>query len=69
MIAKLWSKWKAEPDDLHKFGLIPEFVGRLPVIAPIAGLSQDDLVKILTEPDNALCKQYTAQFRFVHEAG
>ena len=52
-----------EADDLHKFGLIPEFVGRLPIHAPITGLSQADLVRILTEPDNALVKQYKAQLK------
>jgi len=54
---------QAEADDMHKFGLIPELVGRLPTIAPIISLSKDDLVRILTEPENALCKQYKAQFR------
>ena len=47
---------------MHKFGLIPELVGRLPTIAPIISLSKSDLVRILTEPENALCKQYKAQF-------
>ena len=47
-----------EPDDLVKYGLIPEFIGRLPVIAPLSDLSESDLVKILTEPKNALVKQY-----------
>jgi len=54
---------QAEADDMHKFGLIPELVGRLPTIAPIISLSKSDLVRILTEPENALCKQYKAQFR------
>lgn len=54
-----------EADDLHKFGLIPEFVGRLPIHAPICGLSQADLVRILVEPDNALIKQYKAQLKMV----
>jgi len=54
---------QAEADDMHKFGLIPELVGRLPTIAPIISLSKQDLVQILTEPENALCKQYKAQFR------
>ena len=47
-----------EPDDLVKFGLIPEFVGRLPVIATLTELSEDALVQILTEPKNSLVKQY-----------
>lgn len=54
-----------EADDLHKFGLIPEFVGRLPIHAPITGLSQADLIRILTEPDNALVKQYKAQLKML----
>jgi len=54
-----------EADDLHKFGLIPEFVGRLPIHAPITGLSQADLVRILTEPDNALVKQYKTQLKML----
>ena len=48
------------PEDLTKFGLIPEFVGRLPIIVTLDGLDEDALVKILTEPKNALCKQYEA---------
>ena len=51
-----------EPDDLTKFGLIPEFVGRLPVIATLEDLDTDALVKILTEPKNALVKQYQRLF-------
>ena len=51
------------PEDLHKFGMIPEFVGRVPVITATRGLSEDDLVTILTEPKNALVKQYTRMFR------
>ena len=47
-----------EPEDLIKFGLIPELVGRMPVVATLAELSEDSLVKILTEPKNALVKQY-----------
>ena len=46
------------PEDLLKFGLIPEFVGRLPVIVTLEALDEDSLVKILTEPKNALVKQY-----------
>ena len=51
-----------EPEDLLKFGLIPEFVGRLPVIATLQDLDQDALVTILTEPKNALVKQYQRLF-------
>ncbi|MGY3749875.1 ATP-dependent Clp protease ATP-binding subunit ClpX [Vagococcus acidifermentans] len=46
------------PEDLLKFGLIPEFIGRLPVMASLEKLTEDDLVHILTEPKNALVKQY-----------
>ncbi len=46
------------PEDLLKFGLIPEFVGRLPVISTLEPLDEDALVRILTEPKNALVKQY-----------
>jgi ATP-dependent Clp protease ATP-binding subunit ClpX len=51
-----------EPQDLIKFGMIPEFVGRLPVIATLMDLGEDDLVRILTEPKNALVKQYQKMF-------
>ncbi|MEP6343221.1 MAG: ATP-dependent Clp protease ATP-binding subunit ClpX [Maricaulaceae bacterium] len=51
-----------EPDDLLKFGLIPEFVGRLPVIATLEDLDEPALIKILTEPKNALVKQYQTLF-------
>ena len=51
-----------EPEDLLKFGLIPEFVGRLPVIATLEDLDTEALVKILTEPKNALVKQYQKLF-------
>ena len=53
---------KAEPEDLLKFGLIPEFVGRLPVIATLEDLDIEALVKILSEPKNALIKQYARLF-------
>ena len=53
---------KCEPEDLLKFGLIPEFVGRLPVIATLEDLDIDALVKILSEPKNALVKQYQKLF-------
>ena len=51
-----------EPEDLLKFGLIPEFVGRLPVIATLEDLDTDALVQILTQPKNALTKQYSKLF-------
>jgi ATP-dependent Clp protease ATP-binding subunit ClpX len=51
-----------EPEDLLKFGLIPEFVGRLPVLATLTDLDQEALVTILTEPKNALVKQYQRLF-------
>ncbi len=51
-----------EPEDLLKFGLIPEFVGRLPVIATLTDLDEDALVTILTQPKNALVKQYQRLF-------
>ena len=50
------------PEDLHKFGLIPEFIGRLPVIATVSPLDRAALVQILTEPRNALVKQYQRMF-------
>jgi ATP-dependent Clp protease ATP-binding subunit ClpX len=53
---------KVEPEDLLKFGLIPEFVGRLPVIATLEDLDESALKKILTEPKNALVKQYQRLF-------
>ncbi|GAA4423118.1 ATP-dependent Clp protease ATP-binding subunit ClpX [Georgenia halophila] len=53
---------EVRPEDLHKFGLIPEFVGRLPVVATVSTLDQDALVRILTEPRNALVKQYQRMF-------
>jgi ATP-dependent Clp protease ATP-binding subunit ClpX len=51
-----------EPEDLLKFGLIPEFVGRLPVLATLEDLDEDALVTILTKPKNALVKQYQRLF-------
>lgn len=53
---------QVEPDDLMKFGLIPEFIGRLPMIAPLSELDEDALIQILTKPKNALIKQYQALF-------
>ncbi|HFQ14677.1 MAG TPA: ATP-dependent Clp protease ATP-binding subunit ClpX, partial [Gammaproteobacteria bacterium] len=51
-----------EPEDLTRYGLIPEFVGRLPVVATLSELDEDALVQILTEPKNALTKQYMKMF-------
>ena len=53
---------QVQPEDLHKFGLIPEFIGRLPVIATVEQLDTDALVQILVEPKNALVKQYQRMF-------
>ncbi len=53
---------KIEPTDLVKFGMIPEFVGRVPIIATLTDLDEDDLVTILTQPKNALVKQYVKLF-------
>jgi ATP-dependent Clp protease ATP-binding subunit ClpX len=53
---------EVEPEDLIRYGLIPEFVGRLPVIATLGELDEDALVRILTEPKNALTKQYARLF-------
>ena len=53
---------EVEPEDLLKFGLIPEFVGRLPVVATLEDLDEDSLVQILTAPKNALVKQYQRLF-------
>jgi ATP-dependent Clp protease ATP-binding subunit ClpX len=55
---------KVEPDDLAKFGLIPEFIGRLPCIATLAPLNENALLDILTRPKNALVKQYQKLFSF-----
>jgi len=51
-----------EPEDLLKFGLIPEFVGRLPVVATLDDLDKESLIEILTKPKNALVKQYQRLF-------
>ena len=51
-----------QPEDLHKFGLIPEFIGRLPVITTVEPLDESALVRILTEPRNALVRQYKRMF-------
>ena len=52
------------PEDLNKFGMIPEFVGRIPVVTALDELCEDDLVRILTEPKSALAKQYVKMFDF-----
>ena len=52
------------PEDLIEYGLIPEFIGRLPVVAAIHQLTRDDLITILTEPRNALTKQFQRFFEF-----
>lgn len=52
------------PEDLLKFGLIPEFIGRLPILTALEKLSEEDLVRILTEPKNALVKQYSKLLEF-----
>lgn len=66
---------EVEPEDLIKYGLIPEFIGRLPVVATLEDLNEEALIQILTEPKNALIKQYTKLFemegveiQFRHEA-
>ena len=51
-----------EPEDLIKYGLIPEFIGRMPIIATLDDLDEKSLVKILKEPKNALTKQYKKLF-------
>ena len=55
-----------QPEDLIKFGLIPEFIGRIPIVATLNELSLDALVRILTEPKNALIKQYQKLFELEH---
>ena len=54
----------SQPEDLLKYGLIPEFVGRLPVISTLRHLEEEDLIRILTEPKNALIRQYRQFFRY-----
>ncbi len=53
-----------QPHDILKYGLIPELVGRLPVITPLHGLGREDLIQILTQPKNSLTKQYQALMRY-----
>lgn len=55
---------KTLPEDLNRFGMIPEFVGRIPVICSVNELTEEDLIRVLTEPKNALVKQYTRMFNF-----
>lgn len=55
---------KAEPEDLVKFGLIPEFVGRMPVITALSELSRDDLIRVLREPRNAVIRQFETMMKF-----
>ena len=55
---------EVQPHDLLKFGIIPELVGRLPIIAPLDSLKREDLVRILTEPKNALVRQYEKLFSY-----
>ncbi|RMH32532.1 MAG: ATP-dependent Clp protease ATP-binding subunit ClpX [Nitrospirae bacterium] len=57
---------QVQPEDLLQYGLIPEFVGRLPVVATLEEFDEDALVRILTEPRNALVKQYQKLFSFDH---
>ena len=57
---------EVEPEDLIKFGLIPEFVGRLPVVATLEELDEAALVRILTEPKNAITKQFKKLFEMEH---
>ncbi|MEI7766978.1 MAG: ATP-dependent Clp protease ATP-binding subunit ClpX [Phycisphaerae bacterium] len=57
-----WLLGKVVPDDLIEYGMIPEFVGRLPIMAPLRPLTQEAMVQILTEPKNALVKQYQKFF-------
>jgi ATP-dependent Clp protease ATP-binding subunit ClpX len=54
---------QVEPEDLLKYGLIPELIGRLPVVCSLDELTEDQLVEILTRPKNALCRQYQKFFR------
>jgi len=54
------------PDDLIRFGLIPEFIGRLPIHVALDNLREEDLVRIITEPNNSIVKQYKASFKLDH---
>lgn len=55
---------KVEPDDLVKFGIIPEFVGRMPVITALSELNREELIRVLREPKNAIIRQFEAMFEF-----
>jgi ATP-dependent Clp protease ATP-binding subunit ClpX len=55
---------QVQPEDLLKFGLIPEFIGRLPIVATLEELTEEDFVRILTVPKNALVRQYQKYFEF-----
>ncbi len=57
---------QVEPQDLLKFGIIPELVGRLPVVTSLGNLKKEDLIRILTEPKNALCRQYRKLLELDH---
>ena len=57
-----------EPEDLIKYGLIPEFIGRMPIIATLDDLDEKSLIKILQEPKNSLIKQYQRLFEFENVA-
>ncbi|HCG63198.1 MAG TPA: ATP-dependent Clp protease ATP-binding subunit ClpX, partial [Sphaerochaeta sp.] len=59
--AKLFKQ--LHPDDLIKFGLIPEFIGRLPIHVALDNLDKEDLMRIITEPKNSIIRQYTASFK------
>ena len=66
---------QVQPEDLVKFGLIPEFIGRLPIVAAVENLDEESLVRVLTEPKNSLVKQYRrlfsmdgAELRFTDDA-
>ena len=55
-----------QPHDILKYGLIPELVGRLPVVTPLRSLTREDMIRILTEPKNSLTKQYEALLAMDH---
>lgn len=55
---------KVLPEDLHNFGMIPEFIGRVPVISSVKDLNEHDLIRVLTEPKNSLTKQYRRLFNY-----
>lgn len=61
-VSKIDSVIQVQPEDLLQFGLIPEFIGRLPVVATLGELNEEALIKILTEPKNAIMKQYQRLF-------